>query len=160
MKNPLKQTWARLVAMQDGMLQAFDPAKLTPVRFYALYFSAEWCPPCRAFSPQLVDWYKKNKAANPNFELIFINRDKSLAEMMHYMKTDAMPWPAVSFEQVRSTPLSRYCGRGIPCLVFIGSDGKVLSDSYSWGSYRGPQAVLADIDKTLSKNRSMFVGAR
>ncbi|GEM_PF-2563090 len=149
-----------LLVLQDGFLQPFDPVQLAPVRYYAIYFSAEWCPPCRAFSPQLVDWYKHNKATNPNFELIFVSCDRSAADMQHYMKVDAMPWPAVPFENIHTSPLAHYAGRGIPDLVFIDSDGKVLSDSYSWGTYRGPQAVLAEIDQTLAKNRATFANAR
>ena len=26
-----------------------------------IYFSAHWCPPCRGFTPKLVEWYGKVK---------------------------------------------------------------------------------------------------
>ena len=29
-------------------------------RFIGLYFSASWCPPCRAFTPKLVEWHQKH----------------------------------------------------------------------------------------------------
>lgn len=147
-----------LVARPDGIQQPFDAANLAPVRYYAVYFSAEWCPPCRAFTPQLVTWYKQTKAANPNFELIFVSRDHSAADMKDYMNLDAMPWPAVAFEKAGSSLLARYCGPGIPCLVFLDSDGKVLSNSFVHGSYRGPQAVLAEIGQTLEKSRAALAG--
>ena len=30
-------------------------------KFVLLYFSAGWCPPCRAFSPQLSEFRKENE---------------------------------------------------------------------------------------------------
>ncbi|CAF4876620.1 unnamed protein product, partial [Rotaria sp. Silwood1] len=39
-----------------------------------LYFSAHWCPPCRGFTPILIDFYKKH-SEDKNFEIIFISSD-------------------------------------------------------------------------------------
>ncbi|KAI3408326.1 uncharacterized protein J3R85_020317 [Psidium guajava] len=41
-----------------------------------LYFSAHWCPPCRAFLPVLTEAYEKIKANDNAFEVIFISSDK------------------------------------------------------------------------------------
>nr|KAJ0215262.1 hypothetical protein LSAT_V11C300112340 [Lactuca sativa] len=35
-----------------------------------LYFSAHWCPPCRAFTPKLVETYHEIKNKHNNFEVI------------------------------------------------------------------------------------------
>ncbi|GLV36728.1 hypothetical protein CBL_02437 [Carabus blaptoides fortunei] len=40
------------------------------------YFSAHWCPPCRAFTPQLVDTYKMLRKKDPGFEVIFVSSDR------------------------------------------------------------------------------------
>ena len=40
-----------------------------------LYFSAHWCPPCRGFTPKLVEWYNTNKAER-NLEIIFVSLDR------------------------------------------------------------------------------------
>ncbi|CAM9984403.1 unnamed protein product [Sphacelaria rigidula] len=44
----------------------------------ALYFSAHWCPPCRAFTPHLVKTYKaiKQRAGGSDVEFIFVSSDK------------------------------------------------------------------------------------
>ena len=144
-----------LVSLRQGSVSPCSVASLAPVRFYAVYFSAEWCPPCRGFTPELVAWYNQNKPSNPNFEVIFVSRDRSAAEMAHYMSADAMPWPAIAWDKTQSTLMSRYAGSGIPCLVFMDGDGNVLSDSYAFGSYRGPRAVLADMTQKLSVTKGL-----
>ena len=42
-----------------------------------LYFSAHWCPPCKAFTPKLVETFGAVKAAGKQFEMIFISSDRS-----------------------------------------------------------------------------------
>ena len=142
-----------LVVSEGKKLKPYDDAQLAPVKYYGIYYSASWCGPCRAFTPDLVSWYKKTKRKYPHFELIFVSSDRSAEDMAAYMKEDKMDWPALDFSKKGSTPeLTKYSGAGIPCLVLVDADGKVLSHSYEGQNYVGPQKVLKDIDKTLRTN--------
>merc|ERR1712100_287490 len=48
----------------------------------ALYFSAHWCPPCKAFTPKLAETYKKLKqraqdgGRKDDFEFVFVSSDR------------------------------------------------------------------------------------
>ncbi len=140
----------KLVESKGRKVDKFDDAALAQSKYYAIYYSASWCGPCRAFTPDLVRWYKRNKSKNPQFELIFVSSDRSAEDMAAYMKEDGMDWPALAFDNKKDTPgLTKYSGRGIPCLVFIDETGKVLSDSYVDGKYVGPRKVLEDMEKIL-----------
>jgi hypothetical protein len=105
-----------------------------------------------AFTPVLVDWYKKFKPAHPEFELIFVSYDHDRPSWLSYMKEMAMPWPAFSFSDLQQSdqPITKFAGNGIPDLVLVDAGGKVLSDSFRNGSYVGPQAVVDDINRLLS----------
>jgi nucleoredoxin len=148
---PLAETLkGDLVSLSGKRTHRFDDATLANTKYFAVYYSASWCGPCRAFTPKLVEWYNKNKPAHADFELIFVSSDQGEAEMDEYMATDKMPWPALKFtKKAANKSVTKYAGPGIPCLVFLDAEGKVLSDSYVRGSYVGPQKVLADIEKTL-----------
>ena len=134
-----------LVTVEDGHFKAFDASSLKGVKYWAFYYSASWCPPCRAFTPTLVDFYNGFKPQHPNFELIFVNHDQSEDDMLNYMKGDAMTWPGVRFDDIDSVKANQYCGEGIPDLVLVDASGTVLSDSFSGSQYLGPQKVIDDI---------------
>ena len=139
-----------LVALDGKKPKKFDDTKLAATKYFAVYYSASWCGPCKAFTPKLVEWYNKNKPAHPDFELIFVSSDNSEKEMESYMSEDSMPWPALAFTKKKGNKsVTQYAGPGIPCLVFIDADGKVLSNSYEGTNYVGPNKVLADMEKTL-----------
>src|SRR6185503_11111546 len=70
-----------LVALEGKKTRRFDDTKLAEKKYIAVYFSAHWCAPCRAFTPKLVEWYNANKAANPHFELVFVSADNSEKDM-------------------------------------------------------------------------------
>lgn len=65
----------------------------------AIYFSAHWCPPCRAFTPKLAGFYKNvKKGVNQNnFEIIFVSSDKSEDKFDEYLGD--MPWYAMPYKK-------------------------------------------------------------
>ena len=63
-----------------------------------IYFSAHWCPPCRAFTPALAEWYKTVKESDNgiNFEILFVSSDRDQAAFDEYFAE--MPWKALPYE--------------------------------------------------------------
>ncbi|KAF5741073.1 putative nucleoredoxin [Tripterygium wilfordii] len=91
-----------------------------------LYFSAHWCPPCRAFLPTLIEAYNKIKEKDDAFEVIFISSDRDQAAFDEYFSE--MPWLALPFGDERKKSLShRFKVHGIPMLVAIGPSGKTVT---------------------------------
>jgi len=102
----------------------------------ALYFSAHWCPPCRGFTPQLAEWYKKDLKAK-GLEVIFVSSDKDEGSFKEYFAEQ--PWLALDFGD-RSTKekLSAAFGvSGIPSLVILDADFNTVTKD-------GRAAVSAD----------------
>lgn len=142
----------------DGKLVAVDGKRVgkyeieSEPEYYAFYFSASWCGPCREFTPNLVSFYKENPGAKKTFEIVFVSRDQDENSMEEYMVHDAMPWPAIKFRYVeRMDEVIKYMGNGIPCLVLVDREGKVISDSYVNGNYRGPTAVMREMEALAAK---------
>jgi nucleoredoxin len=117
-------------------------------KYTALYFSAQWCPPCRMFTPKLVDWYKKFKAEHPDFELVFVSGDRDEASMSKYIKDDGMPWPVVAYDKRQNELFQKYASQGIPYLVLVDKEGKALTDKPG-NEWQHPAEVLEQIEKIV-----------
>lgn len=93
-----------------------------------LYFSAQWCPPCRAFTPQLIQAYEELQKQGKPFEIIFVSHDRSESDMYKYMRDYKMPWLAIRYDDAKRDELKQKHGiRGIPSLIIVDSSGKTLS---------------------------------
>jgi len=104
-----------------------------------VYFSAHWCPPCRGFTPQLVETYKKLQAAGKDFEVIFASSDRDEGAFKEYF--GEMPWLALPYSdrQAKET-LSKVFGvSGIPSFHIIEHDGTVINND-------GRSAVGGDLE--------------
>lgn len=84
----------------------------------ALYFSAHWCGPCRGFTPTLAKKYQALKAANKDFEMVFVSSDSDEESMNEYHSE--MPFLAMPFvRRDEKAALSKlFKVSGIPTLVF------------------------------------------
>lgn len=94
-----------------------------------LYFSAHWCPPCRGFTPTLIETYNRIKnEQGKKLEIVFVSSDRDEASFRDYFGT--MPWLAAAYEDRESkAELSKaFQVEGIPTLVFIDpKTGKILN---------------------------------
>ena len=140
-----------LVTSSNGTLQIVNDQTFEKKKLIALYFSGRWCPSCRKFTPELVDYYNRVAAAHPEFEVLFVSSDRSGPAMEEYMRDTKMPWPAVKYDKIaEKEELKQYAGSGIPCLVLVDASGKVISDSYAGNTYLGPSKVLRDLDQLFA----------
>ena len=93
----------------------------------SLYFSAHWCPPCRAFTPELARMHIKltdnDNDNNPTLQwpVIFVSLDKTPAAFLDYFSAMPSSWLAVPFEddQLRSVLLRKLNVQGIPTLAML-----------------------------------------
>jgi thiol-disulfide isomerase/thioredoxin len=65
----------------------------------ALYFSASWCGPCRAFTPQLKSTYEKLKG---KFEVVLVPADRDTKSWKGYWAD--MPWLSFEFGTLSNCP--------------------------------------------------------
>ncbi|XP_057844342.2 probable nucleoredoxin 1-2 isoform X2 [Cryptomeria japonica] len=93
----------------------------------ALYFSANWCSPCQAFTPKLIQVYNELKERGESFEIVFISKDEDQEAFEDHFSI--MPWLALPFRDKVEKDLSRHFHtEGIPTLIVIGPDGKTMTD--------------------------------
>ena len=119
--------------------------------YVLIYFSAHWCPPCRAFTPDLVKFYNETGGGD-KYSLLFVSSDRSEKDMLGYMKEAKMPWSALNFTSPKVAAMKKtYGGPGIPCLVVLNKDDEVLYHSYVDKAYVGPRAVMDQFQALLKK---------
>jgi len=153
-----QQIKGALVQYRNGSIAPFDDTALQNKNLFLIYFSAHWNSPCRLFTSGLVNYYNDAIAKHPEFDVIFVSRDKSPFGMETYMREANMPWPAIEYQKITGkAAIQKYSGQGIPDLVLVDGSGKVLADSFQNGQSVGPAKVLQALDQILSKGTATKV---
>lgn len=103
------------------------------------YFSGKFCPPCKIFTPKLIDFYQKY-AKTGDFEIVFISEDSDANTMKTYMAESRMPWLAIRFgDPVVNKIKDRLQQKGYPILFLLDENDVVIAkpepgdgDHVSW----------------------------
>lgn len=140
----------RLVRLSGDVIEPLPPGALAGKAYVALYFSAEWCAPCKKFTPLLVEYYNQVSKERSDFEVVYVSQDRSLEQMTRYMAQAGFRFPAIAWDKVKASKrITNYSGQGIPCLILLDAEGRVLHDTFDGPTYRGPYVVLDEIKARL-----------
>lgn len=93
-----------------------------------LYFSAHWCGPCQAFTPELSKKYTALKEAGRSIEIVFVSSDRNASAFASYH--DSMSFLALPYEDrdAKATLSKVFEANSIPTLVFVdGKTGAVIN---------------------------------
>jgi nucleoredoxin len=135
----------------DNKGEKKDYKELKDKPYVMYYFSAKWCPPCRRFTPKLVDFYNEN-GGKENFEIVFVSADRSVDAMKEYMKEKKMPWVAIEHSAKRKTSIRKFSPRGIPHLLLTDKKGDIIG--------RGQYNVLKQLKDLLPKSKTKVKKAK
>ena len=143
-------TWKAMFS--DGLLDAagkevsLDQLK---GKLVGIYFSAHWCPPCRTFTPKLVEFRDKNAA---EFEVVFVSFDKNQEEKDKYMAEAKMKWLTVPYKSASGNALAKKFGvRGIPMLVVLSPQGNTVSTSARSEVMQNPDKAIEQWKKAAAE---------
>ncbi|CAG9314092.1 unnamed protein product [Blepharisma stoltei] len=104
---------------RDGEITYSDVEKNQVV---CLFFTAYWCPPCRTFTPVLVEFYNDVNYPDKRLEIIQISSDKD--EQMFMDSFNQVPWIAIPYGDSRNISLrKRFKVQGVPILMLLNKDG-------------------------------------
>ncbi|TYZ68065.1 hypothetical protein PybrP1_010286 [[Pythium] brassicae (nom. inval.)] len=92
-----------------------------------IYFSAHWCPPCRAFTPVLSATYEELLEKHPEIEIIFVSSDREQTQFDEYY--GEMPFTALPFahREKKAELGAQFEVKFIPTLVFLNAKGEVIA---------------------------------
>lgn len=129
--------------LHDADGKEIDAASLKG-KHVGLYFSAHWCPPCRAFTPSLVKFRDEN--AEKDFEIVFVSLDKSQGDKKKYIKQMEMKWPSIpgAGSKTADSLAQQFEISGIPALIILAPDGSVVTS-------QGREDVMMSSETALSK---------
>jgi thiol-disulfide isomerase/thioredoxin len=88
-------------------------------------FWATWCGPCVREIPNM----KKNYEAyhDKGFEIIGLSCDRDKETLEKFVKEKEIPWSIVYGDDAPSPSVEYYGISGIPTMILVGKDGKVIS---------------------------------
>ena len=113
-------------SIQDNKGNTFKPESVIGNKIVSLFFSAHWCPPCKRFTPLLLNLYDHVNKDEKKWEIIFFSLDRNIDEYNQYFVT--LPFKGLSFNIKKAKKMARrFFISGIPALVMMNAGMEVLN---------------------------------
>jgi thiol-disulfide isomerase/thioredoxin len=156
----------------DCRVEGPTTAALNGHSLISQYFSADWCPPCSAFTPVLEKLYMAQKACRAKqLEVVLVSQCREAKATKYYHEN--MPWLSMwhdaddemGMEASTSALMAKYGITSIPALVLLNKHGgviyadardKCVVDPEGWAflwrqQSRFPQAVEMEVAEAMSQ---------
>ena len=89
------------------------------------YFGAQWCPYCKQFTPDLVNFRNDNKE---DFEVIFVSSDYDSSSQFAYMNEYDMEFYTLTLRSDSANELSqKFEVSGLPTLIVVSNEGEMIT---------------------------------
>ena len=100
-------------------------SEILDVPIIGIYFSAHWCPPCKGFTPTLINFYKIANEEKKQIEIIFASCDEDVDDFNQYYET--MPWTAIPYESESIDLMSdAFNINGIPVFLVLDNHAHII----------------------------------
>ncbi|KAL8605070.1 hypothetical protein ACOMHN_018871 [Nucella lapillus] len=135
-RKPFQELVRGKLIRGDSPQEVVEAEEVLKGNIVGLYFAANWCPPCKFFTPELIKTYERLKEAGRKFEIIFVTSDRSADSFQQHV--GCMPWLTIPFDDPRLQQLTNQFGiDGIPSLVMLDEKGGLIT-------MNGRQAIAHD----------------
>jgi nucleoredoxin len=103
-------------------------SSILKTKVIGLYFTSSWCPPCEAFSSDLLVLYNEVNLKEKNFEVIQISNERNDKEFKEFISKD--PWLFVNYEDpFMFSLINEYKVNYLPVLIIVNKDKVLLSST-------------------------------
>ena len=87
-------------------------------QYVGLFFSADWCPPCKTMLQPLKNFYTDVNLQTRTFEIVLVSSDRSQEEWKRHHST--MPWMSLPFDDPKAHELrEKFEIYGVPALIIL-----------------------------------------
>jgi thiol-disulfide isomerase/thioredoxin len=104
-------------------------------------FWATWCGPCIREMPNVKAFYEKN--VDRGFDIVGISLDKDQEALAQFLEENQIAWDNLAGDETQELA-TKYGVRGIPTLMLVDRDGKVVGVAHKL------DALAPQIEKLLS----------
>ena len=88
---------------ETSLTEAATMENLAGLKYVGLFFSAEWCPPCKHMLQPLKNFYTDVNMEERTMEILLVSSDRSQQEWQRHYST--MPWMALTFDSPQNNAL-------------------------------------------------------
>ena len=103
---------------ETTLTEAAGLEQLQGIKYVGLFFSADWCPPCKHMLQPLKNFYTDVNLEERTMEMILVSSDRSEQDWKKHHQS--MPWMTLPYDDPRGNKLrEKYEILGVPALIIL-----------------------------------------